>query len=32
MEDVSTEVLEKNKEYLKSKDKDKKWYDVSRHI
>ena len=32
MEDVSTGVLEKNKEYLRSKDKAKKWYDVSRHI
>ena len=31
MEDVSTGVLEK-KEYLRSKDKAKKWYDVSRHI
>ena len=31
-EDVSTGVLEKNKEYLRSKDKAKKWYDVSRHI
>ena len=32
MEDVSTGVLENNKEYLRSKDKAKKWYDVSRHI
>ena len=32
MEDVSAGVLEKNKEYLKSKDKAKKWYDVSSHI
>ena len=32
MEDVSTGVLEKNKEYLRSKDKGEKWYDVSRHI
>ena len=32
MDDVSTGVLEKNKEYLKSKDKAKKLYDVSRHI
>ena len=32
MEDVSTGVLEKKKEYLGSKDKAKKWYDVSRHI
>ena len=31
MEDVGTEVLEK-KEYLRSKDKANKWYDVSRHI
>ena len=32
MEYVSTGVLEKNKEYLRSKDKAKKLYDVSRHI
>ena len=32
MEDVSKGVLERNKEYLKSKDKTKKWYDVSRHL
>ena len=32
MEDVSTGVLEKDKEYLRSKDKAKKLYDVSRHI
>ena len=32
MEDVSTGVFEKNKEYLRSKDKAKKWYDVSRHL
>ena len=32
MEDVSAGVLEKNKEYLRSKDKAEKWYDVSRHI
>ena len=32
MEDPSTGVLEKKKEYLRSKDKVKKWYDVSRHI
>ena len=32
MEDVSTGVLEKNKEYLRSKDKAKKWYDISRYI
>ena len=31
VEDVSTGVLEK-KEYLRSNDKAKKWYDVSRHI
>ena len=31
MEDVSTGEL-KNKEYLRSKDKAKKWLDVSRHI
>ena len=30
-EDVSTGVLEKKK-YLRSNDKAKKWYDVSRHI
>ena len=32
MEDVSAGVLEKNKEYIGSKDKAKTWYDVSRHI
>ena len=32
MENISTGVLEKNKEYLKSKDEAKKWYDVSRDI
>ena len=32
MEGVRTGVLEKNKEYLRSKDKAEKWYDVSRHI
>ena len=32
MEDVSIGVLEKNKEYLRSKDKAKKWYDASRHM
>ena len=32
MDEVSTGELEKNKEYLRSKDKSKKWYDVSRHI
>ena len=32
MEDVSTRVLVKNKEYLRSKHKAKKWYDVLRHI
>ena len=32
LEDVSTGVLKKNKEHLSSKDKAKKWYDVSRHI
>ena len=31
MENVSTGVLEKNQEhYLRSKDKAKKWYDVSK--
>ena len=28
IEDVSTQYLKKNKEYLRSKDKAKKWYDV----
>ena len=32
MEKVSTGVFEKIKNILKSKDKAKKWYDVSRHI
>ena len=32
MEDVSTGVPEKNKEYLIAKDKVEKLYDVSRHI
>ena len=32
MEYVSTGVLEKNKECLRSKDKAEIWYDVSRHI
>ena len=33
MENVSTGVIEKNKEqYLRSKDKAEKWYDISRHI
>ena len=32
MEDISTGVIEKNKEYLRVKDKAEKWYDVSRHI
>ena len=32
MEDVRTGVLELNKEYLRSQDKAKKCYDVSRHI
>ena len=32
IEDVNTGVLEKNDEYLRSKDKAKKWYDVSGHI
>ena len=32
MEDVSTGVLDKNKDYLRRKDKAKKRYDVSRHI
>ena len=33
MEIVSTGVLDKNKEhYLRSKEKNKKWYDVSRHM
>ena len=32
MDDIKTGVLEKNKEYLRSKDKAKKVYDASRHI